>query len=95
MAYCASFDETRYALNGVFLEVLDGKVVTTATNGHRLAHHELDVEGAVDAGGGVIVPRKAVRLLSGLTGDVSVTVSENTLAVLGEGWMVTTRLIDG
>ena len=36
--YAASADETRYNLNGVYLEVLDsGKLRMVATDGHRLA----------------------------------------------------------
>lgn len=35
--YAASLEETRYYLGGCYLQVLDGDLVVTATDGHRLA----------------------------------------------------------
>ena len=64
--YAASADETRYNLNGVYLEVQgdSGKIRMVATDGHRLAYVDralvTDAEGLAS---GVIIPRK------GLSGD--------------------------
>jgi DNA polymerase-3 subunit beta len=61
--YAASADETRYNLNGVFVEFLPdtGKLRMVATDGHRLAYVDrplgVEVKGL---GRGVIIPRKGL-----------------------------------
>lgn len=70
--YAASSDETRYNLNGVYLERLDeiGKLRMVATDGHRLAYVDRalgdDVEGLE---GGVIIPRKGLSELKRLVDE--------------------------
>lgn len=95
VAYAQSHDETRYSLNGTFLEGLDGKLCATSTDGHRLAHVELPVEGV--AFGGVIVSRKTTGLLRRVlaAGEVHVEVSENALFVTQGHEVIVARLIDG
>jgi DNA polymerase-3 subunit beta len=98
VGYAQSTDETRYSLNGTLLEGADGILVTTATDGHRLVHSGLRC-GAPDFKG-VIVSRKTTRLLRSILDglgetEVSVTVSENAIAVDSEHERVVARLIDG
>ena len=70
--YAASSDETRYNLNGVYLEKLDevGKLRMVATDGHRLAYVDRsfgsDLEGL---DGGVIIPRKGLSELKRLVDE--------------------------
>ncbi len=69
--YAASTDETRYNLNGVHFEVLEGgKVRMVATDGHRLGLVDRalgeDVEGLAS---GVILPRKALAELKRLVDE--------------------------
>ena len=59
-AFCASNNETRYYLNGVYLHAQDGKLVAAATDGLRLARCEIPAPKAAAAMKGVILPRKAV-----------------------------------
>jgi DNA polymerase-3 subunit beta len=67
--YAASVDETRYNLNGVFLEQLadTSKLRMVATDGHRLAYVDraLGAE-LVGVGSGVIIPRKGLAELKRL-----------------------------
>ena len=98
VSYAQSFDETRYSLNGTLLEGADGILGTTATDGHRLVHSGLRC-GAPDFKG-VIVSRKTTRLLRSILDtlgetEVSVTVSENAIALDTEHERVVARLIDG
>ena len=95
VAYAQSHDETRYSLNGTFLEGLDGKLCATSTDGHRLAHVELPVEGV--AFGGVIVSRKTSSLLRRVlvAGEVHVEVSENAVFITQGHEVIVARLIDG
>lgn len=67
--YAASLDETRYNLNGVYLEVLaaTGKLRMVATDGHRLALVDREVPGDLTAlANGVIIPRKGLAELKRL-----------------------------
>jgi DNA polymerase-3 subunit beta len=98
VGYAQSTDETRYSLNGTLLEGADGILGTTATDGHRLVHSGLRC--AAPDFKGVIVSRKTTRLLRSILDglgetEVSVTVSENAIAVDSEHERVVARLIDG
>lgn len=70
--YAASTDETRYNLNGVYVEVLPdaGKIRMVATDGHRLAYVDRVVGANVSAlASGVIVPRKGLAELKRLVDE--------------------------
>jgi DNA polymerase-3 subunit beta len=69
--YGASVDETRYNLNGVYLEVLEsGKLRMVATDGHRLALVDRNVGEDVKAlASGVIIPRKGLAELKRLVDE--------------------------
>ena len=70
--YAASVDETRYNLNGVYLEVLEetGKLRMVATDGHRLACVDRVVGPEVSAlASGVIIPRKGLAELKRLVDE--------------------------
>ncbi len=70
--YAASVDETRYNLNGVYLEVLEepGQIRLVATDGHRLAYVDREIGGDVSAlASGVIIPRKGLGELKRLVDE--------------------------
>ncbi|MBW2496250.1 MAG: DNA polymerase III subunit beta [Deltaproteobacteria bacterium] len=101
--YAASLDETRYNLNGVYLEVLgdSGEIRLVATDGHRLACVDREIEG--DAGAlasGVIIPRKGLGELKRLVDEpdaeeIELAFASNSgLARKGEVTLVM-RLIEG
>jgi DNA polymerase-3 subunit beta len=98
--FSVSNDETRYNLNGVFVEeIKDGKVRMVATDGHRLAMIDRGI-GALGLGKGVILPRKGLaelrRLLEGAEdGLVSVGFKENMGLVVKENVELFMRLIEG
>ena len=98
VGYAQSTDDTRYSLNGTLLEAMEGMLCTTATDGHRLVHASLELD--VPEFRGIIVSRKTTRLLRSILDglgetEVSVTVSENAIAVDSEHERVVARLIDG
>lgn len=90
--------DVRYYLNGMLLEA-DGKTLrTVATDGHRLAFCEAELEAAAASTQQVIVPRKGVlelqRLLSG-DDNVEIAIGTNHVrAQIGE-IRFTSKLIDG
>jgi len=101
--YAASTDETRYNLNGVYLESLPdtGKIRMVATDGHRLAYVDRELGVKLDGfSQGVIIPRKALaelkRLLDEDAGeDLELGFEGNSgLARLGPVTLVM-RLIEG
>ena len=70
--YAACIDETRYNLNGVYLEQLadTGKVRMVATDGHRLAYVDRTLGGELgQLSGGVIIPRKGLAELKRLVDE--------------------------
>lgn len=91
--------DIRYYLNGLLL-VTDGAAVkVVATDGHRLAFCQTEVEGAALAKQEVIIPRKTVlelqRLLNDTDEPVNIDVSANQVRFrFGEVEMVS-KLVEG
>ncbi|HEY5807121.1 MAG TPA: DNA polymerase III subunit beta [Povalibacter sp.] len=90
--------DVRYYLNGMLLEMADKVLRTVATDGHRLAYCEAELEASVSSTQQVIVPRKGVlelQRLLGTEGTVEVAVGTNHIrAEIGE-IRFTSKLIDG
>jgi DNA polymerase-3 subunit beta len=64
VAAAMSAEETRYYLNGIFVHHIDGWTYrAVATDGHRLVFVDLELPDAMGATDGVIIPRKAIKLL--------------------------------
>jgi DNA polymerase-3 subunit beta len=99
--YATSTDETRYNLNGVFIEVLDGKRIRfVATDGHRLAVIDRSLPKPVPfLSKGIIVPRKGVseirKLCEEPEGAVEMGLSEGFLVVRRPSLLLSCRLIEG
>jgi len=96
--FAMAHQDVRYYLNGLLLDVGEGRIRAVATDGHRLAIAEQDVETPEEARQ-VIVPRKAIgellRLLPADDAEVEVVVGSNALQVLLPDVRLTTKLIDG
>lgn len=89
--FAISTEETRYYLNGVFLE----PGTATATDGHRLGTHDVATGADFSSMGqsGVIVPRKMVDLLP--SGLVAVSLSATKICVETADVTIVSKLIDG
>lgn len=89
--------DVRYYLNGLLLEADGGHIRTVATDGHRLALNEADIDAEVKLR--IILPRKAVlelyRLLTDTDAKVRVEVSPNHARFYIDDSVFTTKLIDG
>lgn len=98
--FAVSTDETRYNLNGVFVEGREGGIARmVATDGHRLALVERDLA-ALGLEKGVILPRKGLaelkKVLEGSNGGVvSLGFKENMGLVVKEDVELFMRLIEG
>ncbi len=98
--YSTSTDETRYNLNGVFMEGKEKRVRFVATDGHRMAMIDRTLQepvGFLDAG--IIVPRKGVseirKLCDETDGGVEIGLGDGFLIVRRPDLLLTSRLIDG
>jgi len=90
--------DVRYYLNGMLLETGGKHLRAVATDGHRLALCEAELDGASLEEQQVIVPRKGVlelqRLMSG-EGAVNIELGANHVRIQLEGIRFTSKLIDG
>lgn len=85
VAFAVSTEETRYYLNGVYLE----PTAATATDGHRLAHVATELPSFQP----VIVPSKTVALWP--KGSANVSLSSTKIRVQTADVVLTSKLIDG
>ena len=96
-AFAMAQQDVRYYLNGLYLEILGGRLRVVATDGHRLAlaTGPALVE-APDTG--VIIPRKGVlelsRLLDG-SAPLELAIGTNHIRAANEQFTFTSKLVDG
>jgi len=101
--YAASADETRYNLNGVYLEVLEQeqKLRMVATDGHRLAYADRSIGEEISrVESGVIIPRKGMGELKRLVDEedadeVEIGFAGNSAVVTTPAVKLVMRLIEG
>jgi DNA polymerase-3 subunit beta len=100
-SYAISNDETRFILNGVFFEPRGaGLVRMVATDGHRLALIERELQGDFKLKNGIIVPRKGLFELKRLLEEApeaacQLGFAENSALFKKPGLSMVMRLIDG
>lgn len=96
--FCMAQQDVRYYLNGVLLEIKDGKLRAVATDGHRMAVSQIDTPGA-DGEKQVIVPRKAVheitRLLDSSDETLTLQFGQNHIGIQTSELTFVSKLIDG
>jgi DNA polymerase-3 subunit beta len=90
--------DVRYYLNGMLLETGGKYLRAVATDGHRLALCQADLDGDDLEEQQVIVPRKGVlelqRLMSG-EGNLDIELGSNHIRIQLDGIRFTSKLIDG
>lgn len=98
-AFAMANQDVRYYLNGLLLDLRDKELRCVATDGHRMAMSETDLDGAVKAKRQLIVPRKGVTELLGLLESaeesVAIEFSANHIRVRRGDVTFTSKLIDG
>jgi DNA polymerase-3 subunit beta len=100
--YAVSADETRYNMNGVYLEAIDkSKYLMVATDGHRLAYYEdVPFEGnGISLPKGIIIPRKGIqeirKVIENAGPTVDLNLEGNHLLVKTQNTFLSVRLIEG
>jgi DNA polymerase-3 subunit beta len=98
--YATSTDETRYNLNGVFMESESDRICFVATDGHRLARISKLVSNASSIlASGIIVPRKGMsemrKLCDETDGRLELGLGDGFLVMRAADRLLSCRLIDG
>jgi DNA polymerase-3 subunit beta len=95
--FAVSDDETRFFMNGVFLEKTEDKMIMVATDGRRLAYIEKEAKNIKDFSG-VIVHPKILNIITKRAGDeglVSISVTDKILFIRFGSYNFSSVLIEG
>ncbi|MFK8014575.1 MAG: DNA polymerase III subunit beta [Gammaproteobacteria bacterium] len=91
--------DVRYYLNGLLMEVGSKRLRSVATDGHRLAMCDIELEHGGNSQQQVIIPRKGVlelqRMLADDGGEIRLSIGSNHARVEIDGLRFTSKLIDG
>jgi DNA polymerase-3 subunit beta len=99
-AFAMAVQDVRYYLNGVLFELSGNQIRAIATDGHRLAQSEEDIDLDLSDTRQLIVPRKAIAEISRFLDDdddseLTLEMSKNHLKVSKSDSVLITKLIDG
>ncbi len=96
--FAVSDDETRYFMNGVYLENNDEKLLMVATDGRRLSYISIKPDLAIPQFPGVIIPPKVLllvkKLLSG-QGQIALAITEKQVFFEFDNQKLSSALIEG
>jgi len=95
--FAVSDDETRFFMNGVYLEKVDNKIVMVATDGRRLAHIEKDANDIKNFSG-VIVHPKILNIITKRAGDeglIAVSVTDKIIFIRFGSYNFSSVLLEG
>jgi len=96
--FAVSDDETRYFMNGIFVEKRDEQLTMVATDGRRLALISRKVPVRVDSLKGVILPPKILtiaRKLSPGEGSLALAITDKNVFIRIGSTRLSSNLIDG
>jgi DNA polymerase III subunit beta len=96
--FAVSDDETRYFMNGVYLEKKDEKLAMVATDGRRLSFIAKTLENDIPEFKAVIIPPKVLSLVAKMLtqeGIVSLAVSEKNIFFYCGNESLSSSLIEG
>ncbi len=96
VGYALSKEDTRYALQGMYVANKEGKLHFVGSDGYRLA---LYMHEGIPLEEDLLFSRKSLKalekLLKDTLGEVEVGKDENFVHVKGEGWKLSVRLLEG
>ena len=95
--FAISDDETRYFMNGVYMEKAENKLIMVATDGRRLAHAEKEINGINDFPS-VIIPPKILNIIvkrSGDEGNIELSVTDKIMYVRFGSYNFSSILLEG
>jgi DNA polymerase-3 subunit beta len=95
--FAVSDDETRYFMNGVYIEKIEDKIIMVATDGRRLAYSEKETN-KVKEFSGIIVPPKILNIIikrAGDEGNVAISVTDKIIFIRFGSYNISSVLIEG
>ena len=96
--FSVSDDETRYFMNGVFLEKTDDKLNMVATDGRRLSFISKYADKNIDDFAGVIIPIKILNTVIKRAGDegiISISINDKTIFINFATYNFASLLLEG
>lgn len=96
--FAVSDDETRYFMNGVFIEKVPGGLVLVATDGRRLSYIKKAFDASIPDFKGVIVPPKILGLVLKRAPDegmIDIAVTEKSIFFRFGSYKLSSVLIEG
>ncbi len=97
-SFAVSYEESRYVLNGILLEISGDKALMVATDGRRLAKMEKKLVVASHKDMHMIIPIKAINEINRNLkdhGDCIITSGTNQVLFNIDGVLIATRIIEG
>ena len=99
-AFAMAVQDVRYYLNGVLFELSGKQLRAIATDGHRLAQSDVDIDLNLSEPRELIVPRKAIAEITRFIDEdeeteITVEMSHNHLKLSKQETVLITNLIDG
>ena len=97
-SFAVSDDETRYFMNGVFLEKKDNSFIMVATDGRRLSFIKKELESVPENLESSIIPVKILGLIKKLAtgeGEFLIAISEKTIFIKFDNNKIYSNLIEG
>lgn len=95
--FAVSDDETRFFMNGVFLEKTEGKIIMVATDGRRLAYVEKEAANIPDFKGVIVHPKilNVILKRAGDEGPIAISVTDKIIFVRFGSYSFSSVLLDG
>ncbi|MCL2209661.1 MAG: DNA polymerase III subunit beta [Treponema sp.] len=93
-----SDDESRYFMNGVYMEKNDDKICMVATDGRRLAFIDKNAEKNINDFSGIIIPPKILTTILKRSGDeglISISVNDKMIFINFASYKFSSVLIEG
>lgn len=96
--FSISDDETRYFMNGVYMEKKENKLILVATDGRRLSYIDKEFEVDLPDFPGIIIPPKILNLIKKLAsgeGNLLFSIYEKSVFAKFDNQKIYSTLIDG
>ena len=96
--FAISDDETRYFMNGVYMEKMDNRLIMVASDGRRLSYVFRNIEGNFNDIKGIIIPAKILTLLRKILpgeGNLFLAITEKNIFIKFGSYKFSSNLIEG
>ncbi|MBN2531721.1 MAG: DNA polymerase III subunit beta [Spirochaetales bacterium] len=96
--FAISDDETRFFMNGVYMEKVDNRLIMVASDGRRLSYIFRTIKGNFDDIKGIIIPAKILNILRKLLpgdGNLYIAITEKNIFIKFGSHKFSSNLIEG